>query len=118
MIAALMEKGSIKAAADYLGCKVETIYARKKTKEFEILYREAKDEIIKAITAKLQKEFDKSIDTLTMLRDDSQTPRPTRVNCAVNLMQYGTRYIEVRDIVERLEALEQRQQEENERVDY
>lgn len=110
IIAALIEKGSIKAAAASLECTPRTLYERMKTPEFKTLYAQAKADIIKSATAKLQGNACGAIDTLVTIMQDSQAGNQTRVNCAVAILQYAARYTEAMDIIERLEALEEAQE--------
>ena len=106
IIAALVEAGSIKAAADRLGCAVKTLYERMKNPGFKDLYAQAKAEILKTATAKLQGNLTGAIDTLAAIMKDEETAKQTRANCAVAILQYAARFTETTDIIERLEALE------------
>lgn len=107
IISALIEAGSIKAAADRLGCTVKTLYERMKKTDFKALYAQAKADILKGATAKLQGNLSGAIDTLTAIMNDQETAKQTRVNCAVSILQYAAKFTETTDIIERLEALEE-----------
>lgn len=109
IIAALIEYGSIKGAAAFLGCTTRTLYERMKKPEFKELYTQAKAEIIRAATAKLQGNLCGAIDTLAAIMNDEETAKQTRVNSAVSILQYGARFTEATDILERLEAIEEAQ---------
>ena len=109
IIAALIERGSIKAAAAILECSTRTLYERMKASDFKEQYAQAKAEIIKTATAKLQGHLCGAIDTLVAIMNDSQAGNQTRVNCAVAILQYGARFTEATDILDRLEAVEQAQ---------
>lgn len=114
IIAALISEGSVKGAADSLGCNTKTVYARMRLPAFKKMYSQAKGDILKAATAKLQGNLCDAINTLTQIMKDPASPPQTRANCAVSVLQYGSKYIEQTDIVERLEAIEQIQKEDNE----
>lgn len=116
IVSALIENGSIKAAADRLGCTVRTLYERMKKQEFKDLYAQAKAEILKTATAKLQGNLAGAVDTLSEIMNDEETAKQTRVNCAVSILQYGARYTETTDILERLEALEDAQEANGEAI--
>ena len=109
IIAALIEKGSIKGAAASLHCTTRTLYERMKNPEFKQLYMQAKVEILKAATAKLQGNRCGARDTLNEIMTDPEAPKQTRANCAVSILQYGAKYTEATDIIERLEAIEETQ---------
>ena len=109
IIAALIAQGSIKGAAACLQCTTRTLYDRMKKPEFKQLYTQAKAEIIKTATAKLQGQICGAIDTLAEIMTDTETARQTRVNCAVAILQNAARFTETTDIIERLEAIEDAQ---------
>ncbi len=109
IIAALIAEGSIKAAAASLHCTTRTLYERMKKQEFKQLYSQAKAEIIKTVTAKLQGSMCGAIDTLIQIMKNPQTAPQTRANCAVSILQYGSRFTETADIIERIEAIEEAQ---------
>lgn len=109
IIAALIANGSIKGAAASLECTTRTLYDRMKKPEFKALYTQAKGEILKAATAKLQGQVSGAIDTLVEIRDDKEAPKQTRVNSAVNILQYAARFTETTELAERLEQIEREQ---------
>lgn len=109
IISGLIAQGSIKRAAASLECTTRTLYTRMKTPEFKELYAQAKGEILKAATAKLQGNLCGAIDTLNEIMTDPEAPKQTRANCAVSILQYGAKYTEATDIIERLEAIEETQ---------
>ena len=109
IITALIAEGSIKGAAASLKCTTRTLYERMKKPEFKDLYAQAKGEILKTATAKLQGNLCGAIDTLTEIMTDKEAPKQTRANCAVSILQYGAKFTEATDIIERLEAIEEAQ---------
>lgn len=111
IIAALIAQGSIKGAAASLECAERTLYDRMKKPEFKTLYSQAKGEILKTATAKLQGQVCGAIDTLTEIMKDEDTAKQTRVNSAVAILQNAARFTETIDIVERLEAIEEAQEQ-------
>ena len=109
IIAALISCGSIKEAAGVLGYTVRTVYERMKDPDFRDQYAQAKNEIVKAAAAKLQGNLCVAVDTLVAVMTDAQAGNQTRVNAATAILQYGARYTEATDIIERLEAVEKAQ---------
>lgn len=109
IIAALIAEGSIKGAAASLKCTTRTLYERMKKPEFKALYSQAKADILKTATAKLQGNLCGAIDTLTEIMKDTEAPKQTRANCAVSVLQYGAKFTEATDIIDRLEAIEEAQ---------
>ncbi|MBQ3981451.1 MAG: hypothetical protein II631_05320, partial [Treponema sp.] len=86
IIAALIAEGSIKGAAASLKCTARTLYERMKKPEFKELYAQAKGEILKAATAKLQGNLCGAIDTLAEIMTDEEAAKQTRVNSAVSIL--------------------------------
>ena len=111
IVSSLIACGSIKESAEQLGCTERTIYERKKKADFQKLYSQARAEILKTATAKLQGNMITAIETLEELMRDPETARQTRANCAVSILQYGVRFTEAVDILERIDALEQNTKE-------
>ena len=109
IIAALLAKGTIKEAAASLNCTTRTLYDRMKKPEFKGLYAQAKMHLLKTATAKLQGQLCGAIDTLVEIMRDKETAPQTRVNSATAILQFGARFTETTDIVERLEAIEEAQ---------
>ena len=109
IITALIAEGSIKGAAASLKCTARTLYDRMKSPEFKDLYAQAKADILKTVTAKLQGKLCEAVDTLTEIMTDEEAAKQTRANCAVSILQYGARFTETTDILERLEAIEEAQ---------
>lgn len=107
IIASLITEGSIKAAAASLKCATRTLYERMKTPEFKELYSQAKTEILRAATVKLQGNLCGAIDTLADIMQDEDAAKQTRVNAAVSILQQAARFTETTDILERLEAIEE-----------
>ena len=116
IIAALVEAGSIRAAAEKVGFTPRTLDERMKSPAFRERYNQAKGELLKAATAKLQAHLAGAVETLAKIMEDDGTAAQTRANCAVSILQYGARYAEATDIVERLEALEEAQRIDEEAI--
>lgn len=106
IIAALVETGSVKEAAAALQCNTKTIYDRMKKPDFKTLYSQAKADVLKSATAKLQGKVCEAIDTLSGIMNDADAAKQTRVNAAASILTYAARFTETTDILERLEELE------------
>lgn len=115
IVGALIAEGSIKGAANALKCTPRTLYERMKKPKFKALYTEAKSNIIKTATAKLQGNLCGAVDTLSKIMKDEETAKQTRVNSAVSILQYAARFTETVDIIERLETIEEAQAMSDER---
>ena len=101
IISALLSEGSIKAAAEALGCKEQTIYTRMKQEDFQQQYAQARAELMKSATAKLQNHRTAAVDVLAEIMTDETVPKQTRVYSAVNILQIAKQYTQT-EMAERL----------------
>lgn len=101
IISALLSEGSIKAAAEALGCKEQTIYTRMKQEDFQQQYAQARAELMKSATAKLQNHMTAAVDVLAEIMTDETVPKQTRVYSAVNILQIAKQYTQT-EMAERL----------------
>lgn len=106
IISALLSEGSIKGAAAILDCKAPTIYARMKQPDFQEQYAQARAELIKAATAKLQSCMASAVDVLAAIMEDEEVPKQTRAYAAINILQISKQFTSQTEIIERLEELE------------
>ena len=106
ILAALISCGSIRKAATVAGVSETTIRTRLKDPDFREKYETAKSKILteacNAVTARLTT----AIDVLDSIMEDERNPATVRVSAADGILRHGLRYIEVANIVPRLEALE------------
>lgn len=106
IIAAILEHGSIRAAAAALSCGERTIHTRMKKDSFIQQYKTARAEGIKAATAKLQSRTAAAVDTLTEIMNDNNVSPQVRINAAAQVLCYAAKMTETTDIIERIEELE------------
>jgi len=109
IIAALIVAGSIKGAAANLGCTTRTLYTRMKAADFQEQYAQAKADLLRTVTAQIQGELSGAVSTLSEIMHDETAPKQTRANCATSILQYGARYTEQVDILDRLDRIEELQ---------
>ena len=105
IIQALIEQGTIRGASAFLKCQERTIFERMKKESFKRQYNQAKAEIVKQATTKLQVNLSKAIDTLVEIMTDKDSAPQTRVNCAESIIRNTLKLVELVDIQEELERL-------------
>ncbi len=111
IICALLQNGSVRAAAKALGCSESVIRDRLKGKEFSKLYKERKFEVLTAAADKMKNNISLAVDTLSAVMSDTENPPTVRVSASDSLLRHCLRYVEVTDIIKRIEALEAIQEE-------
>ena len=103
----------VSGAAAIAGVSKNSIYKRLKNPIFRAEYDSAQGIVLSATTGAL---CDALRDAVTALRDivnDKSVSAGLRVQAASVLWSHGVRYVEVSNILHRLEALEQMEGEEN-----
>ena len=108
IISGLLSCATIREAADYAGVSERTVYSRLSNPEFAQKLAEERRRLWKAHTATLQGQFGKSIQAIVEIRDDLKTPPQTRLNASAELIRNGLKMTELVDIMERMDALEER----------
>jgi hypothetical protein len=104
---ALIQRGSIVAAADELQCSKRTLYSRMKTPSFQELYSKAKAEVLRAAAAKLSNSVVDAVEVLTDVMNDPNCAAQVRINAASNVIQYAIKLTSTTDILERIAAIKE-----------
>lgn len=108
IIAALLTSSTRVEAAKILGISTETLYKRMKKDTFRIRYRKAKDDVVSEAIASLQSRMNDAISTAANIMNDTENAPQIRLNAADTILRYATKLTEMVEIVERIEALEER----------
>ena len=106
IVPALIECGTIRAAANRMGVQVKTLYSRMKSDRFRELYHRAKADLVKAATAKMQGQLVDACEVIAEIMKDADTAQQTRLNAADCIIRNTLKMIEQTDILERLDDLE------------
>lgn len=106
IIIALLEQGSIRAAASALGIGEATIYKRMKNETFMQQYKEAKAECIKAATTRLQRISLLAANTLESIMNDEEVTPQVRLNAANAALSHVVKMTEIAEFVDDIEELE------------
>lgn len=109
VLAALLSSTTRKEAAKKAKVSERTVYQYMQEPAFAQRYAEARREMVTAATAQLQQALSPAVVTLSMVATDPEAAPPARVAAARALLEFGLRYSETTDILERLAALEQQE---------
>lgn len=115
IISALVNCGSVKAAAAECGVSALTIYRRMKDNDFRQKLDAVRDDALHECSARLSGSLTDAVKVLTDIMNDEQTAPQTRANAAQMVLSYGLRYAETAEILRRLEQLELREGVTNEK---
>lgn len=106
IIAVLLASDTRKKACKTLGIKEQTLYDRMSKPDFQVKYKQARDEIIKQVTDRISSEITEAISVISEIMHDNNNSPQIRLNASDCLLRHGIRLIEQRDIIERIEKLE------------
>ena len=108
VLSALISAGSIRTAAKSANVSESTIRTRLNDPDFRERYEQAKKAILTEACDALSARLTLAIDTLCEVLEDTKNAPTVRVSAADALLRHGLRYIEMANILARLDALEQR----------
>jgi len=106
IIAALLCTDTVKAAAEQVGMKADTLRTRMKSPEFKVKYQEAKDQLIKSTVTSLQNKMNTAISVISEVMENTDNSPQIRVNAAEIILRYALKLTDTVEIIERLESLE------------
>ena len=103
IITALLEHGTVKAAAAALNVSVKTLYNRIKTPEFEHDYNAAKDELLSSCLYKVLKSFDNALSVINELMEGGEEVKPnTRLQAAQTIINSVVKFTQRIDETEKM----------------
>jgi predicted negative regulator of RcsB-dependent stress response len=105
-IAALLEHGSVRAAAAASGIAESTLNRWLAKPAFSERYRKVRAEVVKAATAKLRAQASSAVDTLSSLMLATATPPQARIAAARTILELALKTHEDEQLLERLETIE------------
>lgn len=92
IIAALMEHGTIKAAAAAAGTTPRTIYDRMNDREFRAAYAEAKNDIIRRAVFTINERLSDAIDTVSDIMSDPKNNPAIRLQAAQTIINNAGKF--------------------------
>lgn len=107
-LAALLNSNTQDEAAKAAGIGTRTIKTYLQDEAFRKEYRSRLTELCENAARKAQRELSQSVDTLTAIRDDKDTPPAQRITAAKTIIDSALRLREQVELEDRIEALEQR----------
>lgn len=108
ILAALIATGAVRPAAKVAGVSETTIRTRLADPNFRAEYEKAKSEILTEACDALAARLTHAVDVLVEVLDNTENAATVRVTAADSLLRHGLRYVEVANVLRRLDALEQR----------
>lgn len=86
IIAALLTAGSVREAADSLKISPGTIYERRRDKEFQAAYSEAKGDLVRGAVTAINNSLTDSVKTIAAIMNDQSVNPATRLQAAQTII--------------------------------
>lgn len=111
IIAALMNSGSVAAAATACGLAPRTLYDRMKKPDFQEAYQTAKSDVMREAVNHLNQQLAAAVDTIAEIMQDEEAGAGTRLQAAKMILDNAGRF------ADRLEAGERTARRSNQTLD-
>ena len=92
LIAALLNHGTIKAAASAAGISERALYDRMNTGDFQVLYKAAKAELIRAAVFSINGKLQEAIDTVAEIRANQENNPAIRLQAAQTILNTACKF--------------------------
>lgn len=92
IIAALIQNGTIRAAAGAAGISERTIYDRMKDKDFRAMYTAAKTDIIRAAVFNINSKLSAAVDTVSEIMQDEGANFVVRLQAAQVIINNAAKF--------------------------
>lgn len=108
-LAALLSASTVREAADSAGIGYQTLrFWLANNSEFRRAYNEQLQGLITDTAAQLKKNMGEAVSTMAQIMGDKSVNAQTRLNASDALLRQSLKFIEAVDILERLEKIEGR----------
>ncbi len=94
IVAALLQYGTVKEAAEAVGISPRAIYDRMKQRDFRAEYADARTEITRAAVSAINDKLSAAIDTIAEVMTDKESPAGTRLQAAKLILENAGKFTE------------------------
>lgn len=113
IISSLLSTTTVQEASNISGVPTRTIYGYLKRDVFMEKYKKARADMITQATYRLQYTLSEAADVLREILNDTSHNGHIRVSAGRTILEYGYKFTEQLDIVQRLEMLEKQIEADN-----
>ena len=92
IIAALLQHGTVKAAAEAAGTSPRTVYDRMQDRAFRAAYSAAKDDIIRKAVFSINEKLSEAIEAVAEIMRDKETNAAVRLQAAQTILNNAERF--------------------------
>lgn len=94
LIAALLNNGTISAAAAAVGLSARAVYDRMRGGDFQALYKAAKVDLVRTAVFNLNRQLQAAIDTVVAVMQDKENNPQTRLQAAQTILNNAGKFTE------------------------
>lgn len=94
LIAALLNSGTISAAAAAVGLSARAVYDRMRGGDFQALYKAAKADLVRTAVLNLNRQLQAAIDTVVAVMQDKENNPQTRLQAAQTILNNAGKFTE------------------------
>lgn len=106
VLSALLSFGSVRKASEQLGCSRSVIYKRLEREDFKQRYKALQGAIVDSACSDIISALTDAIEALhAIVIGDSATDN-AKISASDSLLRHGIRYLEISNLLERLNRLE------------
>ena len=106
ILQALLAHRTIKEAATAAQVSERVVYDYLNDPSFEARYKAARDDIIRGVSNHLREQMNEAVGVIGDIMRDTENRPQDRLAAAKAVLEYGDKYIENDDIIERIDKLE------------
>ncbi len=92
IIAALLDHGTIRAAAEAVGLSERTIYDRMADGKFQALYKSAKSDLVRTALLRINRHLERAIDTVAGIMEDEDNNAAVRLQAAQTIINNAGKF--------------------------
>ncbi|EGO62587.1 hypothetical protein [Acetonema longum] len=106
ILQALITHRTIREAAQAARVTERTIYDYLSNPAFKARYQAVSDDVVRGAANNLRDRMSGAVDVIAGVMDDAEARPQDRLTAAKAILDYGAKYTEMRDILERMQILE------------
>ena len=92
IIAALLEHGTVRAAADSLNISTRTIYDRRRSVDFQMAYNDAKTEVFRSAVYDINKRLSEAVEVVAGIMNDPDNNPAVRLQAAQTILNNAAKF--------------------------
>lgn len=112
-IAALVSNPTVREASKVSGIPERTLWRYLGQEDFTTRLEEERSKLVSDATERLKSKLAAATSAIAEVMEDQDAPPQVRVNAARTILEFSLKYVEVSDIVRRLDELERQTAAEN-----